>query len=162
MAIDQDASDLQLSLLDRLIDLNPGEQKETRSTVAQSLTQVRAMVRRDLEALLNTRSRCRISPPQLTELEQSVVSYGLPDRVISGMAAGDWRGRLRQAIEDAVRIYEPRLTNVSVKLVEDAQGFERMLRFRIEATLRIDAVPELVTFDSQVESATRVVLVAAR
>ena len=35
MAIDQDESELQLSLLDRLIDLNPGEQKETRSTAAQ-------------------------------------------------------------------------------------------------------------------------------
>jgi type VI secretion system lysozyme-like protein len=78
------------------------------------------------------------------------------------MAAGDWRARLRQAIEDAIRIYEPRLSNVHVKLVEDTQGFERMIRFRIEATLLVDAVPEAVTFDSQLESATRVVLVADR
>ena len=162
MAIDQDASEIQLSLLDRLIDHNPGEQKETRSTVAQSLAQVRTMVRRDLEALLNTRARCKLWPSSLTELEQSMVGYGLPDRVISGMAAGDWRARLRQAIEDAIRIYEPRLTAVNVKLVDDTQGFERMIRFRIEATLRIDEIPEVVTFDSQVESATRVVLVADR
>jgi type VI secretion system lysozyme-like protein len=78
------------------------------------------------------------------------------------MAAGDWRGRLRKAIEEAIRIYEPRLTAVQVKLVEDTQGFERMIRFRIEAMLRIDEIPEVVTFDSQVESATRVVLVADR
>jgi predicted component of type VI protein secretion system len=37
-----------------------------------------------------------------------------------------------------------------------------MIRFRIEATLLVDAVPEAVTFDSQLESATRVVLVADR
>lgn len=160
--VDQDDSAITLSLLDRLIDLNPDEQREVRSSLKQSLAQVRTMVRRDLEALLNTRARCRLWPESLTELEQSTIAYGLPDRVISGMAAGDWRARLRQAIEDAIRIYEPRLSNVHVKLVEDTQGFERMIRFRIEATLLVDAVPEAVTFDSQLESATRVVLVADR
>ena len=162
MAIDEDASPLQLSLLDRLIDENPGEQREVRSTASQSLAQVRRMVRRDLEALLNTRSRCRRWPQQLTEIDQSVVAYGLPDRAMSGMAGGDWRGRLRQAIEDSIRLYEPRLTGVTVALVEDTPGFERTIRFRIEATLRVDAIPETVTFDSQLESATRVVLVEDR
>lgn len=162
MALGDDGTPVELSLLDRLIDHNPGEQREIRSTAAQSLAQLRAMVRRDLEALLNTRNRCRPWPQQLGEIGQSLVSYGLPDRAISGMSGGDWRNRLRQAIEDAVRIYEPRLTGVSVKIVEDTPGFERAIRFRIEATLRVDAVPETVTFDSQIESATRVVLVSDR
>ena len=60
---------------------------------------------------------------------------------------------------DAIRVFEPRLTAVAVSLVDEPDSLERMLRFRIEATLLLEAETEVVTFDSRVETATRVVLV---
>ena len=159
MSIDNDIPGIQRSLLQRLLDDNPGQQMEGRLTAKQSLAEVRDAVREDLKNLLNTRSFCRPWSPQLEQIDRSIVGYGVPDSAISGMAADDWRGALRKAIEDAIRIYEPRLANVTVTLVEEPDSLERMLRFRIEATLVLEAEQEIVTFDSRVETATRVVLV---
>ena len=158
MALDDDPSGIQRSLLQRLIDDNPDQQTELRPTIKQSLSEVRDAVREDLAKLLNTRAYCRPWSPQLDELRKSVVAYGLHDGVISGMAADDWRGLLRRSIEEAIRIYEPRLRDVSVTLIEEPDNLDRSLRFRIEATLVIEAEEASVTFDSKVETATRVVL----
>src|SRR5262245_53877682 len=134
MAVDDDIPGIQRSLLQRLLDDNPGQQVEGRLTAKQSLSQVRDAVREDLKNLLNTRAFCRPWSSQLEQISRSVVTYGLPDSAISGMAADDWRGQLRKAIEEAIRSFEPRLTAVSVSLVEEPDSLERMLRFRIEAT----------------------------
>ncbi len=64
------------SLLDRLsgnIDSRNGDD------LAQSTAQLRQSVRRDVEKLLNTRWRCLHWPPDLTELDDSLVNYGIPD-----------------------------------------------------------------------------------
>jgi type VI secretion system protein ImpF len=158
MPLDDEISGVQRSLLQRLIDDNPDQQAEIRPSLKQSLSEVRDAVREDLARLLNTRAYCRPWSPQLEELRKSVVSYGLHDGVISGMAADDWRGLLRRAIEDAIRVYEPRLTDVAVTLVDEPENLERSLRFRIEATLVLEAEQATVTFDSKIETATRVVL----
>ena len=159
MSIDNDIPGLQRSLLQRLLDDNPGQQVEGRLTAKQSLAEVRDAVREDLKNLLNTRSFCRPWSLQLEQIDRSIVAYGLSDAAISGMAADDWRGALRKAIEGAIRVFEPRLTNVTVTLVEEPDSLDRMLRFRIEAMLLLEAEQEVVTFDSRVETATRVVLV---
>ena len=147
------------SVLDRLLDDEPENRKEVDRPRHVVLREIKQSIRRDLENLLNTRSFCRPWSPQLEQIDKSIVGYGVPDSAISGMAADDWRGALRKAIEDAIRIYEPRLTNVMVTLVEEPDSLERMLRFRIEAMLLLEAEQEVVTFDSRVETATRVVLV---
>ncbi|MBL8837453.1 MAG: type VI secretion system baseplate subunit TssE [Alphaproteobacteria bacterium] len=161
MAADRDSL-LQLSLLDRLIDSQPDSRSDAPVTGRQSLTQVRAAVRRDLEALLNARARYRAWPDSLGEIGRSVVSYGLPDRAVAAMSGGHWRERLRKAIEDAIRKFEPRLIGVVVTVIDDASGIDRSIRFRIEATINLDPAPEPVTFDSQLDPTTNVVLVADR
>jgi type VI secretion system protein ImpF len=158
MARDDEISGIQSSLLQRLLDDNPDQQAELRPTLKQSLSEVRNAVREDLARLLNTRAYCRPWAPQLDELRKSVVSYGLHDGVISGMAADDWRALLRRSIEEAIRIYEPRLRDVRVTLIDEPDSLDRSLRFRIEATLVVEAEEATVTFDSKVETATRVVL----
>ena len=162
MATDRE-SQVQLSLRDRLIQKQPDSSRDKQRTRRQSLNQVRAAVRRDLEALLNARSRYRAVPDSLAEISRSVVSYGLPDRAVAAISGGHWRERLRKAIEDAIRRFEPRLSSVAVTVIDNTNAsLDRALHFRIEATINLDPAPEPVTFDSQLDPATNVVLVSDR
>lgn len=151
MATREEDLPLQLSVLDRLIDDNPTSTVDPRRTRTQTLKDLRAAVRRDLEMLLNTRQRCRSTPEHLAEVNQSVVAYGLPDFATASMSGRDWRDSLRRAIERQVRLFEPRFVHVNVKVMDDGDGLERMIRFRIDALMHADPAPEPVVFDSMVE-----------
>jgi len=154
---------VQTSLVDRLIDLQPDSRHEAAITARQSVGQLRSAVRRDLEALLNTRAHHRSWSEALGEIGHSIVAYGLPERNAAGIAGENWRERLRAAIEDTVRTFEPRLTAIAVTVVDNAPGAtDRSIRFRIEATIQLSPAPEPVTYDSQFDPATNVVLVADR
>ncbi|MCW5980957.1 MAG: type VI secretion system baseplate subunit TssE [Bryobacteraceae bacterium] len=136
-----------VSLLDRLTDNEPRVATEPPWTRAQSLRQLKASLRRDLEFLLNARRTPIDPPPSARELPRSVYAFGLPD--ITGMAidASEDQHRLARAMEAAIAIFEPRLANVSVA-AQPAPGAARILRFRIEGTLRVDPAPERVFFDT--------------
>jgi type VI secretion system protein ImpF len=54
---------------------------------------------------------------------------------------------MRHVIEEAIRLFEPRLIDVTVSL-ESALGAERSLHFRIDARLRVEPSPEPVSFDT--------------
>lgn len=66
---------LRASVLDRL----SGTGNVGRFAGRQTLEQLIDSVHRDLEKLLNTRWRVVSWPPSLTELEHSLVNYGIPD-----------------------------------------------------------------------------------
>ena len=106
---------------------------------------------RDLENLLNTRCRCGSFPPEFTELQTSLVNYGIPD--FTGASAGSLVGRQEflQVIQSAVERFEPRLQRVGVYLHNDKDPLDRVLRFRIEAVLVTDYDDEEVVFISTVE-----------
>ena len=67
------------SVLDRLLDDHPEQRQELPKARHQVLRELKQSVRRDLENLLNTRWRCVSWPPNLDELELSLVNYGIPD-----------------------------------------------------------------------------------
>ena len=148
MAADSDRRFLMPSLLDRLSGNLEGP---AGADLTQSVAQLRRSVRSDVEKLLNTRWRCAHWPPDLTQLDNSLVNYGIPD--FSGAAFGspDHRETLRLAIERAIEMYEPRFAQVRVVLI-DKQRHDRTLRFRIEGELRSYPNPEPVVFDSQVDT----------
>ncbi|MGH7201272.1 MAG: type VI secretion system baseplate subunit TssE, partial [Planctomycetaceae bacterium] len=64
------------------------------------------------------------------------------------------REQYLRIIERTITLFEPRLLNVRVSLLENAEELDRTLRFRIDALLRCDPAPEPVVFDSQLETAT--------
>ena len=72
------------SLLDRLIDLEPGNTREVPKSRTQVLAELKQSVRRDLENLLNTRWRATRISEDLKELEFSLANYGIPD--VSGVS----------------------------------------------------------------------------
>jgi type VI secretion system protein ImpF len=142
------------SVLDRLLDDEPEVRREAPRSRHQLLRELKQSVRRDLENLLNTRRRCLGWPADLTELECSLVNYGIPDFLSGNMAASEGRQQLCEAIEQVIRTYESRFKTVKVQLLEGGDPLDRTLRFRIDALLRADPAPEPVVFDSAVEPGT--------
>jgi type VI secretion system protein ImpF len=140
-----------ISVLDRLIDMEPDNRLENPLSRAQSVRLLKNSVRRDLEWLLNTR---RIADPPddgLKEVNKSTYAYGLPDlSAISVGSSGD-RNRLVRQMVAAINLFEPRLANVRVVLVETPDAGKKDVRMRIEAMLRMDPVPEPISFDSVIE-----------
>lgn len=143
-----------LSVLDRLIDRDPGNPAERSLTWAQSVQVLKAAVRRDLEWLLNTRRVIEPAPEGAVELPTSLYHFGLPD--ISSMSADspDVTLQLRRYLEEVIATFEPRLTNVHVTLAQDDEGGARELRFVIDGLLRMDPSPEHVQFDTVLQSAS--------
>ena len=140
------------SPLDRLLDRNP---TDAGRGADQSLRDLKQSVRRDLENLLNTRWRCKMWPPDLDELETSLVNYGIPDFTGTNLGTPSSREEFRRIIERVIRRFEPRFKSVRVIFAENVSPIERTLRFRIDAMLRLDpAPPEPVVFDTSLEPST--------
>lgn len=139
---------LKRSVLDRLIvrDDDPPEMKP-----GAVLRDIRESVRRDLEALLNTRPRCETWPAHLIELENSLANYGLPDFTGSDISAPMNQGRFSRILQRVIETYEPRLTNVTVQIVSPAEPLNRTLSFRIEATLQVEPLEEPIVLNSIIE-----------
>ncbi len=131
------------SLLDRLLDPDPKNPRPP-GAHAETLRELRAAVLRDLENLLNSRNSYADLPPSFVEAGQSVLTYGLPD-LTTLSSRGDER-RLRQAIDNAIRTFEPRLVNVSTTILPVVPT-DRTLRIRVDARLQLEPHSEPVSFD---------------
>ena len=154
MARIQNDQPLLPSVLDRLLDDDPTNNQEAPKARHQVLRELKQSVRRDLENLLNTRWRCMVWPPNLDEVDLSLINYGIPDFTGANMGAPSERERLRQIVERIVKKFEPRFKSIKVKLLDNSDKADRTLRFRIDALLHAEPAPEPVTFDSQLDSTT--------
>jgi type VI secretion system protein ImpF len=139
-----------LSVLDRLLDSEPGSTVEAPPTRARSLRALKSAVRRDLEWLLNTRRSILPLPPNSESIERSLMMYGLPDFSAASVKSQADQARILRTLREAITLFEPRLRDVSVSLLPGEDN-ERSMRFRIEAQLQIDPAPEPVTFDTQLQ-----------
>ncbi len=135
------------SILDRLLDYEPDMSREAPRSQAQSLADLKRSVKRDLEWLLNTRHNGIEIDESLEELNESLAIYGLPDLTSLSVKNPNEQNRIAKAIETALRVFEPRFINVKVQL-EPISDTDKQLRFRIEAHLDIEPVPEPVSFDT--------------
>lgn len=140
-------SDLPVSipLLDRLTDLEPGRayQPVDRSN---SLKILKSSLKRDLEWLFNSRANHEC-PPELVEVSKSVYNYGLPDYSHLSLSNFADRQRLQKALEIAIGLFEPRLTGITVRLVDTKFEPGRPLRFHMDGFLQMDPAPERISFD---------------
>ena len=139
-----------LSVIDRLIDQEPERKLEPPVSRAQSVRDLKAAVRRDLEWLLNTRRTIEESPASLKELGRSVYNYGLTDVTSLYLRSSKDQAFLLESIKAAVNFFEPRLLNVKVRM-EPGTDEKRVIRFAIEGLLRMDPAPEQVLFDTMLE-----------
>ncbi len=137
-----------ISLLDRLIDNEPGVSREPVQNRLVDYRQLMASVRRDLENLLNTKNFVTALAAEYKELQSSLFVYGLPDFTAESPRSSIVRNRLREEVEKTIRIFEPRLTNVMVSSQQGEQEY-RTLGFRVTGLLMVDPMPEPVTFDTE-------------
>jgi type VI secretion system protein ImpF len=147
----QHVSPLMPSILDRLLGQPAPTDDEIDRNRTQLLRNLKIVLLRDLEHLLNTRCRCGSYPPELSELQTSLVNYGIPD--FTGANAGSFVGRqdFLAVIRSAIERFEPRLQRVKVVLHNDKAPLDRVLRFRIEGVLVTDYDDEEVRFVSTME-----------
>jgi type VI secretion system protein ImpF len=139
------------SVLERLIDRDPQSASEAPPTRAQSVRQLRASVRRDLEWLLNTRRTPEAAGDELPEVAKSLHNYGLPDLNALNWESSRDRTRLARAVRDALHVFEPRLRNVEVVPLDPSSGSPHVMRFQIEALLEMDPTPEHISFDTTLQ-----------
>jgi type VI secretion system lysozyme-like protein len=148
-----------MSLLDRLIDDEPGARADPPTSSTASLQAARASVQRDLENLLNTKNPHFDLPAEFTEASQSVLTYGLSDLVLLDAMRDADRQRVAHAVEQAIRTFEPRLTAVSVTPLAastDARtGRPNGVRLRVEGRLIVEPVSEPIAFDFDRPSSDR-------
>jgi type VI secretion system protein ImpF len=136
------------SLVDRLIDRDPKTPADPAITRAQSVRQLKAALRRDLEWLLNSRRIPDAAPESMAELSQSLYNFGLPDFSSMSLNSPKDRSQLLAELENTVALFEPRLKDIKVSLVESPGVNTRMLHFQIEGMLMMDPAPEQISFDT--------------
>jgi type VI secretion system protein ImpF len=150
---------LSRSILDRLIDDAPDRDFDPPLSVTDQVRQVRESIRRDLEALLNTR-RCPSAPPsELTELKDALVSYGLDGMVSANLITDESKLQLARMIERRISTFETRLSDVRVTILKSRTMTERALRMRIQATFRLHEGMPPISFESTIDPSTQRYLV---
>ncbi len=133
------------SLLDRLIDDDPQNQKpDPRNLRGQSLQALRASVERDIAWLLNSGNLGRtVDLEKYPLIASSVLNYGIPQqsgKTASSIDVGTFEKLLRQSILE----FEPRILRDSVKVrldVDDSQMNHNAMVFSIEGELSAEPVP---------------------
>ncbi len=141
------------SVLDRLLDLEPDNRNETPRDRAQLLRDLKTSVRRDLENLLNTRILISYIPKDLTQLESSLVNYGIPDFGNAILESSNSMEFMRKTVEEAIKQFETRFQFVRVELGFGSNNrLSRSIQFVIDGILYAEPAPEPVTFSTQLNT----------
>lgn len=143
------------SVLDRLLEPAPKPGQPDPKARGQSIRELRASLSRDLEALLNARRRCLGWPTEFEELEASLLAYGLPDMGGTDLAVAEAQEAFCRAMEQTIRLMEPRYVSVRVELLSKTDPLDPTLRFRINALVHAEPTPEPLVLDSVFDPATR-------
>lgn len=146
---------IRLPLLDSLMDDDPESGADPPTSPRALHKRYRGSVRRDLQNLLNSRQRCRSWSKDLEELTRSTLDYGVPDVAGANFASQDRRNAFMESLAGVIRNNDPRFQSVKVVPLENTDPLDRTLRFRIEATIRVEAGPETTVFDFQLEPVSR-------
>lgn len=139
------------SVLDRLVDDSPDMAIDPHVSVTEQVREMREAIRRDIEALLNTRRCPTTTPATLTELDDALVNYGVDGMVSANLVTDESKARLARIIERRIATFETRLTHVRVTILKSRSMAERALRLRIEASFRlVDGMPP-ISFESVID-----------
>ena len=109
-----------------------------------------------MEDLLNTKIRCLSTPELHTEVKKSILNYGIPDLTSLNLTSESGLSVFCRDVETIIKHFEPRFEQVKVSpLKAQEKGLNKTIRFRIDALMISDPAPEVVIFDSELESASR-------
>lgn len=149
------------SVLDRLLDDAPDVDTDPPLSLSDQVREMREVIRRDLEALLNTRRNPAGPSSELKELADALVCYGV-DGVLSANLVTDMsKEKLAQSIERRISMFETRLSDVRVTILKNRTDGDRALRMRIQATFRLHEGMPPISFESKIDPSTQRFLVEA-
>ncbi|MGU4174523.1 type VI secretion system baseplate subunit TssE, partial [Pseudomonas aeruginosa] len=100
---------LSRSVLDRLLDDAPDAETDMLVSLKDQAREMREVIRRDLEALLNTRRNPAGPPTALKELTDALVSYGVDGILSANLVTDASKARLARSIERRISLFETRL-----------------------------------------------------
>jgi len=112
-------------------------------------------IQANLNTLLNTRSRVFSVPSTHVRAQASMLDFGILDFSAVNMMSEAGRRSLAEAMQTAIRHYEPRLHNLCVTFVPGTPEDELKLHFRIEACVICSGNSETVRWDSVIEPVSR-------
>jgi len=119
---------------------------------AQSVDQYRDSVLEELEWLLNTtRTTIEVPADRYPEVARSVLLYGMPD--VASLSADSTRDRKRltRSVKEAIELFEPRLKDPKVNLVDAPDESVLSIHLSIEGDLCMDPSPERLVVDTVLE-----------
>lgn len=147
-------------LLDRLLDDNPQETRESERAHHLLIHQMKESVRRDLEDLFNTRQCCIAPPDSLPHIQGALHNYGLPDAATLNLSSQKARQEFCRTVESTILRFEPRIRSAKVQTQSAYDPEDPSIRFRVEATLHALSADDVIVFDSALNPVTRSVTVA--
>lgn len=139
-----------LSLIDRLLD--------EEGSLAE---RVRNGLRRDLEDLLNSNPRVVGWSREFAELDNSLLNFGIPDLATTNLATEHLRMAAVADIGEIIRTWEPRLKDLVVSAIPNADPADNSLRMRIEGQVMLDPLKEPMIFDTIIDPIGNVISLGA-
>jgi type VI secretion system protein ImpF len=145
---------LQPSLLDRLTDDAPAEQRESQDKRVLPLRRLRAAVMRDLSWLLNSVNlETTEDLDSYPEVARSVLNYGLPE--LSGQSvAGLDQVAIERLLRQAILTFEPRILRESLKVravTRRDRTRHHSIGFEVEGEMWAQPVPIHLLLRTEVE-----------
>lgn len=143
-------------LFDRLTDENPKVHAENKVFVTLNKQELLDSIRQEVENLLNT--RCSLSLQEYKALKPDHRVYGIPELFgLSDFSAIDGENKTTwyksaQLIENAIRIFEPRLIDVSVR-IRNFDTNTQLLYVDIAGKYKIGKCIEHITFPISMQNA---------
>ncbi len=129
------------SLLDRLVDDEPGRATEARENRSATLQRLRENVLRDLNWLFNA-TQSSIDFEGDPVLSCSVINFGMPP--LAGRPASQYDlSELARVLREVILRFEPRIIAHTLKVSADAKNADahNVLGFRIEGQLWSQPIP---------------------
>ncbi len=150
---------LRHSVLDRL--LGDDEGPPTGGDLRIGVDDLRRVIRRDLEWLLNSRLVVADDLSAYEETSKSILAFGLSDLSPFTLASARDSETICDLITKAVRAFEPRLAKRSIKteFLPKDDATDQQMHFRISAMIHVDPISEPVSFDTALDRSSGSVVV---
>ncbi len=133
------------SLLDRLT--SHEQWPETRNA---SITMFRESLKRDLEWLLNTRQPITPELEDFPLAKNSMLRFGFPDIHSFSTTRGKDPAALARAMEECIKLYEPRISEPRVELAR-SDMLSRSMKFHVGGKISYENMEEEIKFDTVLE-----------
>lgn len=148
------------SILDRLIDEEPGAKPERPPFRVQNRAQYAGSIVRDLERLFNSRTTKRFDVGPVAG-PRTVLDYGVDDFTHLSPANYEDRDFIARSFKSAIIAFEPRL-QINDVLVEEIEGRHRALLLRFDGKLLGGGSSEPVSFGLVVDPSSGSVELSGR